>query len=165
MEKLLEEFSLGLFVWQSLLFIGLLLLLGKFAWKPILSAVEERENTIKDALSSAEKAKEEMQAVQADNKRILQEARAEKEALLADAKKTATDMVNQAKDNAQAEAEKIMQQAQEAIKAEKEEALKELKTQVAGLSLDIAKKVLEEELTDQKKQTALVEKLLKASKI
>lgn len=165
MEKLLEEFSLGLFVWQSLLFIGLLLLLGKFAWKPILSAVEERENTIKDALSSAEKAKEEMQAVQADNKRILQEARAEKEALLADAKKTATDMVNQAKDNAQAEAEKIMQQAQEAIQAEKEEALKELKTQVAGLSLDIAKKVLEEELTDQKKQTALVEKLLKASKI
>ena len=165
MEKLLEEFSLGLFVWQSLLFIGLLLLLGKFAWKPILSAVEERENTIKDALSSAEKAKEEMQAVQADNKRILQEARAEKEALLADAKKTATDMVNQAKDNAQAEAEKIMQQAQEAIQAEKEEALKELKTQVADLSLDIAKKVWEEELTDQKKQTALVEKLLKASKI
>ena len=165
MEKLLEEFSLGLFVSQSLLFIGLLLLLGKFAWKPILSAVEERENTIKDALSSAEKAKEEMQAVQADNKRILQEARAEKEALLADAKKTATDMVNQAKDNAQAEAEKIMQQAQEAIQAEKEEALKELKTQVADLSLDIAKKVLEEELTDQKKQTALVEKLLKASKI
>ena len=165
MEKLLEEFSLGLFVWQSLLFIGLLLLLGKFAWKPILSAVEERENTIKDALSSAEKAKEEMQAVQADNKRILQEARAEKEALLADAKKTATDMVNQAKDNAQAEAEKIMQQAQEAIQAEKEEALKEFKTQVADLSLDIAKKVLEEELTDQKKQTALVEKLLKASKI
>lgn len=165
MEKLLEEFSLGLFVWQSLLFIGLLLLLGKFAWKPILSAVEERENTIKDALSSAEKAKEEMQAVQADNKRILQEARAEKEALLADAKKTATDMVNQAKDNAQAEAEKIMQQAQEAIQAEKEEALNELKTQVADLSLDIAKKVLEEELTDQKKQTALVEKLLKASKI
>ena len=161
MEKLLEEFSLGLFVWQTLLFVGLLFLLRKFAWKPILESVNERETSIKDALRSAEKAKEEMQAVQADNKRILQEARAEKEALLADAKKTASDMVNQAKESAQTEADKIMQQAQQAIQAEKEDALKSLKTQVAGLSLDIAQKVLQDELTDDKKQTALVEKLLK----
>ena len=161
MEKLLEEFSLGLFVWQTLLFVGLLFLLRKFAWKPILESVNERETSIKDALRSAEKAKEEMQAAQADNKRILQEARAEKEALLADAKKTASDMVNQAKESAQTEADKIMQQAQQAIQAEKEDALKSLKTQVAGLSLDIAQKVLQDELTDNKKQTALVEKLLK----
>ena len=161
MEKLLEEFSLGLFVWQTLLFVGLLFLLRKFAWKPILESVNERETSIKDALRSAEKAKEEMQAAQADNKRILQEARAEKEALLADAKKTASDMVNQAKESAQTEADKIMQQAQQAIQAEKEDALKSLKTQVAGLSLDIAQKVLQDELTDDKKQTALVEKLLK----
>ena len=161
MERLLEEFSLGLFIWQTILFVGLLFLLAKLAWKPILAAVNERETSIKDALSSAEKAKEEMQAVQADNKRILQEARAEKEALLADAKKTASDMVNQAKESAQAEADKIMQQAQQAIQAEKEDALKSLKTQVAGLSLDIAQKVLQDELSDDKKQTALVEKLLK----
>lgn len=165
MEKLLEEFSLGLFVWQTLLFVGLLALLRSVAWKPILEAIQERESSIKNALSSAEKAKEEMQAVQEDNKRILQEARAEKEALLAEAKKTATEMVNRAKDNAQSEADKILLQAQEAIQSEKEEALKELKTQVAGLSLEIAQKVLEEELTDQKKQTALVEKLLKASNL
>ena len=165
MEKLLEEFSLGLFVWQSFLFIGLLVLLRKFAWNPILYSINERESSIKEALSSAEKAKEEMQAVQADNKRILQEARAEKEALLAEAKKTASEMINQAKEGAQSEADKIMQQAQEAIQAEKEAALKDLKSQVADLSLDIAQKVLQDELADEKKQTALVAKLLKESKL
>ena len=165
MEKLLEEFSLGLFVWQSFLFIGLLVLLRKFAWNPILDSINERESSIKEALSSAEKAKEEMQAVQADNKRILQEARAEKEALLAEAKKTASEMINQAKEGAQSEADKIMQQAQGAIQAEKEAALKDLKTQEANLSLDIAQKVLQDELADEKKQTALVAKLLKESKL
>lgn len=165
MEKLIEEFSLGLFFWQSLLFLGLLFLLRSFAWKPILEAINERETSIKDALSSAEKAKEEMQAVQADNKRILQEARAEKEVLLSDAKKAATEMVNQAKDSAQGEADKILAQAQETIQAEKEAALKELKTQVAGLSLDIAQKVLQQELSDANKQADLVAKLLKESKL
>ena len=165
MEKLIEEFSLGLFFWQSLLFLGLLFLLRSFAWKPILEAINERETSIKDALSSAEKAKEEMQAVQADNKRILQEARAEKEALLSDAKKAATEMVNQAKDSAKGEADKILAQAQETIQAEKEAALKELKTQVAGLSLDIAQKVLQQELSDADKQADLVAKLLKESKL
>ena len=165
MEKLIEEFSLGLFFWQSLLFLGLLFLLRSFAWKPILEAINERETSIKDALTSAEKAKEEMQAVQADNKRILQEARAEKEALLSDAKKAATEMVNQAKDSAQGEADKILAQAQETIQAEKEEALKELKIQVAGLSLDIAQKVLQQELSDADKQADLVAKLLKESKL
>lgn len=165
MEKLIEEFSVGLFFWQSLLFLGLLFLLRSFAWKPILEAINERETSIKDALSSAEKAKEEMQAVQADNKRILQEARAEKEALLSDAKKAATEMVNQAKENAQGEADKILAQAQETIQSEKEAALKELKTQVAGLSLDIAQKVLQQELSDADKQADLVAKLLQESKL
>ncbi len=119
MEKLIEEFSFGLFVWQTLLFVGLLLLLGKYAWKPILSAVEEREQTIKDSLEAAEKAKTDMEAVQADNKRILKEARAERDALLAEAKKTSTQMINEAKELAQAEAEKIATAAQEAIQQEK----------------------------------------------
>lgn len=165
MEKLISEFSFGLFFWQLFIFIGLIFLLKKFAWKPILDAVNERESSIKEALSSAEKAKDEMEAVQADNKRILQQARVEKEAMLAEAKKIATEMVNQAKESAQGEADKIMKQAQESIQAEKELAIKELKTQVATLSLDIAQKVLEEELSDEKKQTALVSKLLKESNL
>ena len=160
MEKLLEEFSLGLFFWQTLLFVGLLLLLAKYAWKPILTAVEERENTIKDSLEAAEKAKADMEAVQADNKRILKEARAERDALLAEAKKTSTQIVNDAKDAAQAEADKIAAAAQEAIQQEKNAAINDLKAQVAGLSVDIAQKVLQGELADQKKQEQLVEKLV-----
>lgn len=160
MEKLIEEFSLGLFVWQTLLFVGLLFLLAKYAWKPILTAVEERENTIKDALDSAEKAKADMEAVQADNKRILKEARAERDALLADAKKASTQMINEAKEAAQLEADKIATAAQAAIEQEKNAAINELKNQVATLSIDIAQKVLQGELADEKKQQALVEKLV-----
>ena len=160
MEKLIEEFSLGLFVWQTLLFVGLLFLLAKYAWKPILTAVEERENTIKDALDSAEKAKADMEAVKADNKRILKEARAERDALLADAKKASTQMINEAKEAAQLEADKIASAAQAAIEQEKNAAINELKNQVATLSINIAQKVLQGELADEKKQQALVEKLV-----
>ena len=160
MEKLIEEFSFGLFFWQTLLFVGLLFLLAKVAWKPILTAVEERENTIKDALASAEKAKTDMEAVQADNKRILKEARAEREALLADAKKVSTQMINEAKEAAKAEADKIAAAAQASIEQEKNAAINELKNQVATLSIDIAQKVLQGELADEKKQQALVEKLV-----
>ena len=160
MEKLIEEFSFGHFFWQTLLFVGLLFLLAKVAWNPILTAVEERENTIKDALDSAEKAKADMEAVQADNKRILKEARAERDALLADAKKASTQMINEAKEAAQLEADKIATAAQAAIEQEKNAAINELKNQVATLSIGIAQKVLQGELADEKKQQALVEKLV-----
>ena len=142
------------------MFVGLLLLLAKYAWKPILSAVEERENTIKDSLEAAEKAKADMEAVQADNKRILKEARAERDALLAEAKKTSTQIVNDAKEAAQAEADKIAAAAQEAIQQEKNAAINDIKAQVAELSVDIAQKVLQGELSDQKKLDLLVEKLV-----
>lgn len=165
MEKLIEEFSFGLFFWQTLLFVGLLLLLAKYAWRPILEAVEERENTIKDSLEAAEKAKADMEAVQADNKRILKEARAERDALLADAKKASTQMINNAKEAAQVEAEKIAAAAQEAIQQEKNAAINDLKNQVASLSIDIAQKVVQGELADAKKQEALVEKLIKEIEI
>jgi F-type H+-transporting ATPase subunit b len=140
--------------------VGLLFLLAKYAWKPILSAVEERENTIKDSLEAAEKAKVDMEAVQADNKRILKEARVERDALLAEAKKTSTQIVNEAKEAAQTEADKIAAAAQAAIQQEKNAAINDLKAQVAGLSVDIAQKVLQGELADQKKQEQLVEKLV-----
>ena len=165
MEKLIEEFSFGLFFWQTFLFVGLLLLLAKYAWRPILEAVEERENTIKDSLEAAEKAKADMEAVQADNKRILKEARAERDALLADAKKASTQMINDAKEAAQVEAEKIAAAAQEAIQQEKNAAINDLKNQVASLSIDIAQKVVQGELADAKKQEALVEKLIKEIEI
>ena len=161
MEKLLEEFSLGLFVWQTLLFVALLLLLKKFAWKPILDAVNERETSIKESLSAAEKARDDMEAVQADNKRILKEARSDRDALLAEAKTASIKIVNQAKEDAKAEADKITAQAQETIRNEKKAAINELKSQVASLSIDIAAKVLQTELKDQAAQEKFVSELVK----
>ena len=161
MEKLLGEFSLGLFFWQTLLFVALLLLLKKFAWKPILDAVNERETSIKDSLSAAEKARDDMEAVQADNKRILKEARAERDALLAEAKTASVQIVNQAKEDAKAAADKITAQAQETIQNEKIAAINDLKGQVASLSIDIAEKVLQTELKDKATQEQLVAQLVK----
>jgi F-type H+-transporting ATPase subunit b len=161
MEKLLGEFSLGLFFWQTLLFVALLLLLKKFAWKPILDAVNERETSIKDSLSAAEKARDDMEAVQADNKRILKEARAERDALLAEAKTASVQIVNQAKEDAKAAADKITAQAQETIQNEKIAAINELKGQVASLSIDIAEKVIQTELKDKATQEQLVTQLVK----
>ncbi|MGB1113348.1 MAG: F0F1 ATP synthase subunit B [Flavobacteriaceae bacterium] len=160
MEKLISEFSLGLFVWQSLIFIGLLFLLRKYAWGPILNAVNERETSIKDALASAEAARSEMENLQSDNQRIVKEARAEKEALLKEAQTTRAELINSAKEEAQAEAEKILSQAQEAIQNEKRAALTELKEQVGSLAMGIAEKVLQKELENKDKQVQLVDQLL-----
>lgn len=161
MEKLLEEFSLGLFVWQTILFVALLLLLKKFAWKPILDAVNERETSIRESLSAAEKAREDMEAVQADNKRILKQARSERDALLAEAKTESIKIVNQAKEDAKEEADKITAQAQVTIQNEKNAAINDLKGQVASLSIDIAAKVLQTELKDQAAHEKFVSELVK----
>jgi len=161
MEKLISEFSFGLFFWQLFIFIGLILLLKKFAWKPILDAVNERETSIKDALSSADEARKEMASLQEDNQKILQEARAERESLLKEARTSGADLLAKAKEDAKLEADKILSQAQDAIQNEKRAAINELKNQVAQISLEIAEKVIEGELEDKDKQTSLVEKLLK----
>src|SRR5210317_844615 len=160
MEKLISEFSLGLFVWQTVIFVGLLFALKKFAWKPILDSVNERETSIKDALASAEEARAEMQSLQSDNQRILKEARAEKEALLKEARQTKAELINDAKVEAQEEAQKILTQAQEAIQNEKRAAVNELKQQVGSIALDIAEKVLQNELENKEKQMQLVNQLL-----
>ena len=118
MEKLISEFSFGLFFWQLLIFVFLVLLLKKFAWKPILDTVNERESSIKDAMSEADKARNEMAAIQESNQKVLKEARAEREALLKDARNTGAEIVAQAKTDAKTEANKIISQAQEAIQNE-----------------------------------------------
>ena len=160
MEKLIQEFSLGLFFWQAVLFIGLLLLLRKFAWKPILNAVNEREEGIRSALASAEDAKKEMQNLQADNEKLIKEARAEREAMMKDAREIKAKMIEDAKGEAKVEADKMIAQAQAAIQAERKSAIADLKSQVASLSVDIAEKVVKSELSDKKKQLGLVEEML-----
>lgn len=160
MEKLLEEFSIGLFFWQTVLFLALLFLLRKFAWKPILNAINDREDGIRTALESAENAKREMENLQADNQKLLKEARIEREAMLKEARDIKNKMIEDAKDEAKEEAGKLIAQAQAAIQTEKKAAIADLKTQVANLSIDIAEKVVQEELSNKGKQEKLVETML-----
>ena len=119
MDKLINEFSFGLFFWQLLIFIGLVLLLKKFAWKPILDSVNERENSIKEALSSADRARKEIESLNENNKKILVEAREEREDLIKEAKATSTKIIDNAKKEAEVIAEKLISQAQESINSEK----------------------------------------------
>lgn len=160
MEKLINDFSFGLFFWQILIFVGLVLLLKKFAWKPILEAVNTREEGIKNALEAAEQAKKDMQNLQADNERILQEARTERDAILKDAREIKATLISDAKEEAQLEANKIVAQAEAQIASEKKAAIADLRTQVAGLSVEIAEKVVKNQLSDKQRQLELVESML-----
>ena len=165
MEKLINDFSFGLFIWQTIIFVGLIFLLKKFAWKPILDAVNEREEGIKNALLSADNARKEMQNLQADNQRILQEARMERDSLLKDAREMKDKMVADAKNEAQAQGLKMIEQAKAAIESEKNAAMAELKLQLSSLSLEIAEKLLKDELSNKEAQVKLVEKMLGDAKL
>ena len=157
--------GLGLVFWSVITFFILLVVLRKFAWKPILGAVDERENGIKNALEAADKARMEMENLKADNERILNEARAEREGMLKEAREIKTKMVSDAKEEAQEQATKMITQAQEAIENEKRSAMAELKNHVASLSIDIAEKVVREELSNKDKQLELVESMLGDAKL
>ena len=130
MEKLLEQFSLGLFVWMLVIFVGLIFLLKKFAWKPILDAVNEREEGIRNALLSAENAKKEMLNLQSSNEKLVAEARAERDAMMKEAREIKEKMINDARSEAQLQGEKMIAQAKAAIESEKNAAMDELKNQV-----------------------------------
>ncbi|MGO4817131.1 F0F1 ATP synthase subunit B [Flavobacterium sp. W22_SRS_FP1] len=160
MDKLINQFEFGLFIWQIVIFVGLILLLKKFAWKPILDAVNDREEGIKNALLSAENARKEMQNLQADNQRILQEARMERDNMLKDAREIKDKMIADSKTEAQAQGLQMIEQAKAAIESEKNAAMAELKLQVSTLSLSIAEKLLKDELSNKEAQTKLVEKML-----
>lgn len=160
MEKLIEDFSFGLFFWQVLLFVGLIVVLKVVAWKPILKSVNDREQGIKDALASAEAARKEMHNLQADNQRILQEARMERDAMMKEAREIREKMIADAKAEAVAQGDKMIEQAKATINSEKNAAMAEIKNQVAGLSLEIAEKLLRNELSSKEAQTTLVEKML-----
>jgi F-type H+-transporting ATPase subunit b len=165
MDKLINDFSFGLFFWQTIIFVGLILLLKKFAWKPILDAVNEREEGIKNALLSAANAKKEMQNLQSDNQRILQEARLERDTMLKEAREMKEKVIADSKTEAQAQGLKMIEQAKAAIQSEKNAAMAELKSQVSTLSLEIAEKLLKDELSNKEAQVKLVEKMLGDAKL
>jgi F-type H+-transporting ATPase subunit b len=162
---LFNDFSLGLFVWQTVLFLALLFLLRKYAWKPILTAVEEREEGIKSALDAADNAKKEMEALNADNEKILREAKAERDSILKEARELKDGIIAEAKTQATEEADKVMASAREQINNEKMAAITELKNQVASLSVDIAEKILRSELKDDNKQKEMVNSALEEASI
>ena len=157
--------GLGLVFWTVITFLFLLIILKKFAWKPILGAVSEREEGIKKALASAENARKEMENLNADNERILKEARAEREDMLKEARDIKNKMIDEAKSEAQMQANKMIAQAQAAIESEKKAAIAELKNQVANLSIEIAEKIVREELSNKDKQVKLVESMLGEAKL
>lgn len=160
MDKLLQDFSVGLFFWQTLIFVVLIVLLAKFAWKPILKAVKEREEKIKGALEAAENAKLEMAKLKSQNEDMRKEALAERDALLKEAKETKDQIIAESKNQAKVEAEKIVASAREEIKAEKVAAMAEIKNQVAELSIEIAEKIVKDQLQSDDKQKALVDNLI-----
>ena len=157
--------EVGLIFWTTLSFLILLFILGKFAWKPILAAVAERENSIESALSRAEAVKEEMARLTNENEALLKSARAERDTILAEATKVKNQIIGEAKEAAQKEAARQMEIARIEINNQKAIAMADVKNQVASLSLDIAEKVLRKQFEDAGKQDALVTELLKEVKI
>ena len=158
--SLLNDFSPGLFIMQAVILLILIVLMRKFAWKPILESLTAREEGIQSALDAAENAKKEMANLHADNEKLLKEARAERESLLKDAREVKDKMIADAKGEAQAQADKIIAQAQATIQSEKQAAMAELKSTVAGLAIEIAEKVVRDELSNKDKQLDLVNKSL-----
>lgn len=153
--------GLGLVFWMTVTFSIVLFLLTKFAWKPILNALKEREDSIDSALSAAKKAKEDLENLQADNQRLLDEARVERDKLMKEAQATAQAIVQKAKEAASEEGAKELQAAKSAIQLEKQSALKEIEILAGSLSLQIAEKLLRKNLDNKEAQEALIQQYLK----
>ena len=155
----------GLLFWMVLSFSIVLFILKKFAWKPILGALKEREKSIEGALKSAEKAKAEMAKMQADNEKILAEARLERDKLIKEAREMKDRIVEEAKTLAQVEGQKMIEAARQSISSEKKAAIKEIKDQVAVLSIQVAEKLIKDKLSDNANQSDYIDKLLKDIKL
>jgi len=152
--------GIGLLFWMLLTFSIVVFVLKKFAWKPILSMLKEREDFIDNALKSANNARAEMEKLQADNEVILKQARSERDGLLTEAREMKDKIINEAKIKAQEEASKIIDNAKNNIEIQKNAAIAEMKQQISAFSIEIAKKILEKELSDESKQKEYLSKLI-----
>ena len=153
--------GIGLIFWMTIAFVAILYILGKFAWKPILKALKERETSIEQALHAADKAREEMKQMQFSNEQLLQDAKNERDAILAQARKIKDSIIEDSKAKANEEANRIIISAKESIENEKMAALTDLKNQIGELALEIARKILMRELSDPKKQEEYIKELVK----
>ncbi|MBC7399644.1 MAG: F0F1 ATP synthase subunit B [Mucilaginibacter sp.] len=157
--------EIGLLVWTTVSFAVLFFLLAKFAWKPIMAAIDTRERSIEDSLLKAEAAKEEMSRLTSENEALLKQARAERDVILHEAKKVKDQIISDAKEAAHTEGARMIEMARIEINSQKAIAMADVKNQVASLSLEIAEKVLKLQLADQQKQDELVSQLLKEVKL
>ena len=153
--------GIGLIFWMTVAFLAILYILGKFAWKPILKALKERETSIGEALHAADKAREEMKQMQFSNEQLLKDAKNERDAILAQARKIKDSIIEESKVKAHEEANRIMISAKESIENEKMSALTDLKNQIGELALEIARKILIRELSEPKKQEEYIKELIK----
>ena len=152
--------DVGLLFWTFISFTILYFLLKRFAWKPILGSVNDREMSIREALLAAENAKKEMQNLKSDNEKILKEAKAERENMLKDAREIKNKLISDAETQAKLQSSRLIESAQKAIQNEKNSAMNELKKTVVELSVEIAEKVISSELEDKSKQLKVVENML-----
>ncbi|WP_292008686.1 F0F1 ATP synthase subunit B [Chryseobacterium sp.] len=159
------EPGIGLLFWMTLTFVILLFLLAKFAWKPIVNAVNDRETSIVDALNQAKLAKKEMEDLKADNERIIREAKIERDAILKEAREIKDRIVGEAKDAAKAEGDKLIAAAKQTIEAEKNAAMADIKTQIGALSVNIAESILKQKLDNSEAQNELVQNYLNKSNL
>jgi len=157
--------DIGLIFWQLLSFGIVVFILGKFAWKPILQSLHDRESSIEDALQAAENAKAEMAKLQADNEKIVAEAQKQKDELLAEARQMKDQLIAEAKKQATEEADKLIASARIAIENEKATAVNEIKSKLAELSVSVAEKILSQELTDSGKYNDYISKSLDEFKL
>jgi F-type H+-transporting ATPase subunit b len=155
----------GLIIWQTFVFLGLVFLIGRYAWKPILSSLKEREQSIQQALESAEAARKEMARLQADNEKIIREARDERDKILAVAREAGNRLQEEAREEARKSADRMIQDAKSAIEREKQAALRDVREQVASFSLEVAEKLLRRNLSSDKAQKELIETFVKDIKV
>lgn len=158
MEIIMPE--IGVIFWTFLSFLVVFFILRKFAWKPIMNMLKERDQSIKQALSSADNARKEMQKLESKNEALVKEAKLERESLLKEAKDTQTRIISEARDSAKDEAGRMIEKARKEIKAEREAAFTEMKDEIVSYAVEIAEKILRQELQDKKKQKEVAEKYL-----
>lgn len=154
--------GLGLLFWMTVTFSIVLWLLSKYAWKPILKSIREREDSINNALNAADDARKQMDALKSDNEKLLAEARKERDRLLKEASEMKDSIIAQAKKSADDEARRLIANANDAIEKAKLNAMNELKSQVAVLSVDMAEKILRKKMDDRTQQEAFVNENLKS---
>ncbi|WP_346985510.1 F0F1 ATP synthase subunit B [Chryseobacterium sp. POE27] len=159
------EPGIGLLFWMTLTFVILLFLLAKFAWKPIVNAINDRETSIVDALNQATLARKEMETLKEDNERIIREAKIERDAILKEAREIKDRIVGEAKDVAKAEGDKLIEAAKQTINAEKNAAMADIKTQIGALSVNIAESILKQKLDNSEAQNELVQNYLNKSNL